>query len=239
MTQQFRQLQERVLARLPFADKLRASLYLLVGFAISAICLMAFAEIAEEVITQDELVHFDQLLADAIYATVSEGQVRAFAIITLFGGQAIVVIAVIGGLYFALKRHWAQLVVWLVAIGGGELLNLLLKALFDRPRPVFDVPLSEAVNASFPSGHAMMSFITYGLLTYLLFQIVHNLTARILIVGGALLLVVLISLSRLVLGVHFISDIAAGMAAGGVWLSMCLLVLEYIRRREQMAAAAS
>lgn len=232
MTKPFQRIGRYVREHVPMADRILASLYLIIGFIVSFACLHLFAEIAEEVISEDELVLFDQMLADALHVSVSQTQVQAFAFITLFGSQIVALIAVMGGLYYVIKRQWTRLVVWLVAIAGGELLNLALKSLFSRPRPSFDISFATAVNASFPSGHAMLSLITYGLLTYLAFQIIHNLRARILIAGIAILLVTAICLSRLVLGVHYISDVVAGMAVGGMWLSACIVALEFVRRRK-------
>ena len=83
---------------------------------------------------------------------------------------------------------------------------------------------------SFPSGHAMESFVAYGMLAYLAVLALKTWEARVAAVCGAALLVVLIGFSRMYLGVHYFSDVIAGYAAGGVWLSALITGAETIRR---------
>lgn len=123
-----------------------------------------------------------------------------------------------------------MLVTWLAAVGGGAVLNRLLKGLFSRPRPVFEHPLLLETSYSFPSGHAMEALIAYGFLAYLAVLALGNWQARVGVVFGAALLVVLIGFSRMYLGVHYFSDVVAGYAAGGVWLSALISGTETIRR---------
>src|SRR6478672_2858095 len=113
------------------------------------------------------------------------------------------------------------------------LLDLALKRVFHRTRPTWDVPLLTARGWSFPSGHAMGSLIAYGMLAYLLVRDAKGRRARVAIVVGAVLLVLLIGLSRMVLGVHYFSDVLGGYAAGVVWLAACITSLEVARRMPQ------
>jgi undecaprenyl-diphosphatase len=85
---------------------------------------------------------------------------------------------------------------------------------------------------SFPSGHAMMSMIGYGMLTYFVLIRVQNRWARFAIVIAAAILIFLIGFSRIYLGVHFFSDVVAGFAAGGLWLITCIGALEFLRNRQ-------
>jgi undecaprenyl-diphosphatase len=132
-----------------------------------------------------------------------------------------------------LHRHWSTLAAWLVAVLGGEGLNLLLKDLFARPRPHFEHPLVAETSHSFPSGQAMESLVAYGMLAYLLaVLILRGRAKRAVAVGGASVLVILIGFSRLYLGAHYPSDVVGGFAAGGAWLSAVITGWEAIRRRD-------
>ena len=124
---------------------------------------------------------------------------------------------------------------WLAAVAGSAVLNQLLKGLFERPRPYFEHPLLIEPSYPFPSGHAMESFVVYGMLVYFAVLALRSWKARVAVVCGAALLVVLIGFSRMYLGVHYFSDVLAGYAAGGVWLSALITGVETIRRSKKEA----
>jgi undecaprenyl-diphosphatase len=120
----------------------------------------------------------------------------------------------------------------LVAVLGGEALNLLLKDLFARPRPHFERPLLVETSYSFPSGQAMESLVVYGILAYFAVLAFSGRGKRAGSVGGAAVLVILIGFSRVYLGAHYVSDVIGGFAAGGAWLSAVITGWETIRRRD-------
>jgi membrane-associated phospholipid phosphatase len=130
------------------------------------------------------------------------------------------------------RRCWSPLAAWLVAVLGGEALNLSLKDLFARPRPRFVRPLVVETSYSFPSGQAMESLVVYGMLAYFAVLASRGRGTRALSVGGAAVLVVLIGFSRLYLGAHYFSEVAGGFAAGGAWLSAVITGWEVMRRRD-------
>ncbi len=142
---------------------------LLVGLAICIVCLRLFAELVEEVFTKQQFGRLDLALANALHAVATPGATSFFLLVTTLGFQVLWIVAVAVGVYFLWKRRWLRLIVWIVALAGGELLDALLKLWFARPRPAFADPLAVALFYSFPSGHAMLSLITYGLLGYFLF----------------------------------------------------------------------
>lgn len=203
------------------------SLLLVLGLLISIACLLLFAELAESVRESDRLVHFDNALAEELYSRATPNSIRFFQVISFLGSQVVPLIGVIGGIIFIQRRAWPRLIFWIIALVGGELLNLILKQIFARARPVFVNPLVIERYFSFPSGHAMMSIIMYGMLVYLLWRLVKNHRLRIVMLFAAVLLVSVIGISRLYLGVHFFSDVIAGFAAGAVWLVTCILALEW------------
>ena len=99
-------------------------------------------------------------------------------------------------------------------------LHMLLAAAFHRPRPSFAPEFVSNGSFSFPSGHAMESFVVYGILGFLTVERFPRSRPAVWI--GWLGLAVLIGVSRVYLGVHYVSDIAAGFAAGFVWLFTCI-----------------
>lgn len=132
---------------------------------------------------------------------------------------------------YALQRRWLHMVTWLAALAGGVVLSKLLKPLFARSRPSFADPLLVESSYSFPSTHAILSLIAYGVLAYFIVLALQTWRAKTSVIFGAALLVLLIGLSRMYLGVHYFSDVVAGYAAGSVWLSVLITGMETIRRR--------
>ena len=201
-----------------------------IGLLVSIACLWAFGSIVEDLL-EKEPIRFDQWLAVSLHSAATPLATTVFALVTLLGSQAIVAVGALLAVYFVWRREWLNLAVWAVALAGGELLNLLLKLLFARPRPVFSVPLAVAQSYSFPSGHAMMSIIAYGLLAYFAVGAVDARRWRLIVAALAAFLVVAIGFSRLYLGVHYFTDVIGGFAAGWVWLSTCVWALRYGRDR--------
>jgi undecaprenyl-diphosphatase len=149
--------------------------------------------------------------------------------ITFFAsGQFIFVLSLIILIYFLFikKHHWYSLKVPVVAIGSITL-NVILKKLFDRPRPLLP-HLVEASGLSYPSGHAMISFSFYGLLIFLAWQKIKLPWLKWLVCASLLLLIHLIGISRVYLHVHYASDVLAGFALGTVWLIISIFTLNRI-----------
>ncbi|MCC6612672.1 MAG: phosphatase PAP2 family protein [Anaerolineae bacterium] len=207
----------------------RFSIRVLIGFFISVLCLVLFAMLAEDVIEQGHLQLFDQALATELHRANTAYQIQAYKFISLFGYQILFPACAVIALILAARRQWLNLLAWSVALAGGQVLNFLLKTLFARPRPVFADPVVIESYYSFPSGHAMFSLIAYGMLAYLIGLYVKNHYARILVVFLAVLAIVLIGISRMVLGVHYLSDVVGGFIAGGVWLATCIAAVELRR----------
>ena len=152
-------------------------------------------------------------------------------------GTAVVVLAVVGisALFLFLTHHRYSAGLLLVSTGGGIVLNSLLKLGFQRPRPDVIEWGTHAMSSSFPSGHAMSAAIAYGTVGWLAARLAPGRRSRLAILLVAALLVVLISLSRIWLGVHYPSDVLAGFLVGIAWAGFCMVCLEamviYARRR--------
>jgi undecaprenyl-diphosphatase len=200
------------------------------SFAVLALSLHAFAELADGIGPNQDLHVFDKALSDALRVKSSPAVLAFFSAATRLGDGA--TIAVIGagvGLALVLKRRFAPLYAWVLALAGSGLLNVTLKAWFERDRPG-DLPL--LASWSFPSGHAMNSMAAYGMLAYLLSRNVPRRGMPV-VVGAAVTIVLLVGASRIFLGYHYFSDVLAGFAAGLAWLSVCITVAEVGLRRER------
>jgi membrane-associated phospholipid phosphatase len=129
-----------------------------------------------------------------------------------------------------LLRRRARLAGYLVITGvGALLLDPSLKTLVGRLRPVVDSPVAHAPGNSFPSGHALSSMIVYGALS-LVFLPVVGARWRKLFIAAVATIVFLIGLSRIALGVHFLSDVLAGWLLGAAWLGITAYAFRVWRR---------
>lgn len=136
-------------------------------------------------------------------------------------------------LFFGLKREAGAL---LLCVGGGALLNDLLKLLVARPRPAADLikVFGTLDSKSFPSGHVMFYVSYFGFLLFLGYAFLpRNALARRLALLGAALLIMLIGPSRIYLGAHWPSDVLGAYLIGGLWLGFTL----NLHRRHKEAAA--
>lgn len=154
---------------------------------------------------------------------------------TGLGGYAILTLltaAAVSYLLMAGKRGAALLV--LVSIVGGALLSSGLKLGFERPRPDLVPHATRVYTASFPSGHAMLSAITYLTLGALLARVEKSRRISAFIMGLAIVVTLLVGASRVYLGVHWPSDVLAGWSVGAAWASLCWFVALQLQRRGQV-----
>jgi undecaprenyl-diphosphatase len=155
--------------------------------------------------------------------------------ITGLGGYAILTIMTLAALAYLLmagKRGAALLVVG--AVVGGMLLSTALKFGFERPRPDLVPHATRVYTASFPSGHAMLSAVTYLTLGALLTRVQKRRRVRAFIMGLAVVITLLVGASRVYLGVHWPSDVLAGWSVGAAWASLCWFVALQLQRRGQV-----
>ena len=115
------------------------------------------------------------------------------------------------------ERHHAT---WLVVtVFGGAGLGFALKEIVGRARPVLPDPVSAAPGLSFPSGHALGATIGCCLLLLVTLRFLGR-RGRVAAAVAAALIVSTVALARVVLGVHFVSDVLAGIALGVVWVAV-------------------
>ena len=199
--------------------------------ALIAAAWAAFAALAEDVATDDPLVNTDQRFANWLHGHTSPTLTPFFRALTACGSPVVVSLLVVAAaLFLWRRRQLAELGFVAVLFGGVAAIDLLLKALFHRARPVFVDPLAIESSYSFPSGHATLTAAVYGALAFLLARRLRTWPARLALTGAAVGWILLVGFSRLYLGLHFLSDVAAGFAVGLGWLFVCVLALSLYER---------
>lgn len=207
-------------------------LHLTIGLALLVLAAWVFSEIAEDVVTGDTITLVDVQLAHWFHDRATPGFTRAMLIVTHWNGiVGSSIMAVLLALWFWRRHAHYWLIVCLVAVPGGMLLNVALKHVFRRTRPSFDEPLLSLMTYSFPSGHTAAATVFYGLLACYLVRRVRTWRARALVLLAAVLMVMLVALSRMYLGVHYLSDVLAAAAEGAAWLAICITAVSTLHRR--------
>jgi membrane-associated phospholipid phosphatase len=136
-------------------------------------------------------------------------------------------LVVCGGFFLARKKDWPALLLLLIAVVLGNLLVEPLQAWFQRPRPVPDLP--GARGFSFPSGSACFAAVVYGALAYYTSRHTSKGWSKLVLFLGALAAVILVGLSRLVLRLHWLTDVLGAYALASTWLVFNFLLYQKIR----------
>jgi undecaprenyl-diphosphatase len=126
------------------------------------------------------------------------------------------IVVMTAGLFLCLRRRGEALLL-LAAAGGGLALTNVLKDLFHAGRPPLTPEQAAGLNASFPSGHAMLSATVYLTLGALIGHFAERRLIRLYVMGAAILLTALIGLSRIYLGLHWTTDVLGGWCVGAAW----------------------
>ena len=231
MLEQIRDLQARPLER--FAARASAGLVAVTAMGLVFALLLALVHGAWAPL--DEL---DRAVADALNSRVagSRPMVNLLKGVTDFGGRTVLTLVLLVGATYLLIRRQPRLAVYVAATAGGAfVLDPVVKLLVERIRPVVEVPVAAAPGPSFPSGHALGSLVSYGVLLLVFLPTLRR-RWRAGAFAVVAVLVVLIGFSRVALGVHYLTDVVAGWALGIVWLTVTAVAFRTWRRETGRSA---
>lgn len=215
-----------------------------IAFFILGAGLWGFVELADEVREGDTRQMDEAILlamrvpgsqADPVGPAWVEEMFRDFTALGGFGVLTLITAASVGYLWLRGMKRVALAVI--LAIGSGLLLSLALKAGFDRPRPDLVSHGSMIYTSSFPSGHAMLAAVVFLTCGAFLAAAHGRRRVRVYILGYAVLLTLLVGVSRVYLGVHWPTDVLAGWAAGSAWAAVCWLVARGLQARGRIECA--
>ena len=198
-------------------------LHLTVGALILIGAGWLFGGVAQDVVSGDPLTVVDGQVAAWFHARAVPTLTDGMLVISDFNGiVGITILSLLVSIYLIWKREWPWLGALVLAVPGGMLLNVLTKHAFGRVRPSFTDPILTLTTFSFPSGHVAGASLFYGFLAVYLVPKIPTWRWRVLVVLTAFFAIVLIALSRVYLGVHFLSDALAAFAESTAWLAFTL-----------------
>ena len=208
------------------------SIHLAAGFVISAILIWIFGEIMGSIMPEKPLNIIDQwVLERALYFRTPSLNAIMVGVTQLGSLAVIVILSLPISMLLFLRRKFDALICYLTSVIGGAFLNYILKAAIQRDRPITDETLVHVTSFSFPSGHAMLSTILYGMIGYYLIRYINSWRLRSFVALSMVFIILLIGFTRIYLQVHYLSDIIAGYVGGGLWLVICITGLEIYRKR--------
>ena len=185
--------------------------------------LVLFVAVTQGWVDRSELYEIDRGVHRVLDGSFGVGLIEAMRVVTRLGD--LLTAGIIGGVLavvFVVRRSWEQLTAAVLTFVVGEGLLWTMKAIFSRDRPGSD--LIDTAGASFPSGHAFTGVIVYGFLLVVVWR--WNVPAAVRWGATFVLLAVAITiaLSRIVLGVHWVTDVLGGFSFGVAWLMTSLLL---------------
>lgn len=195
---------------------------LFVELLVGLLFIIAFLSLLLE-IARHHLETFDTTIIAWVYAFRSESLTEVMKFFTFLGGEVFLISGILMFLALIYRKHKISFFNFCVLLVFGTVINLLLKFIYQRPRPDY-LPMLFESTYSFPSGHAMNSFIFYSLVGYFIIRNTKNKSVWIVTVVSLSLLIFIIGLSRIYLGVHYPSDVLAGYLSGILWLLLIVVV---------------
>jgi len=158
---------------------------------------------------------------------------------SLGSGGVLILITLASAVYLALQEKTRIMFFLLAAVFGGMILGLVLKDLYGRPRP--DLISKEALplTLSFPSGHSMSAAVVYLPLGALLARVQPRFRLKAYLLSLALLITIVVGLSRIYLGVHWPTDVLAGWTAGAGWALICWTIALLLQKQGTVERVAS
>jgi len=195
---------------------------MLLGIFLSISSNVLFIKLSTEVFEQPAFI-YDQTISQIIYSLRSPLLTKIMLLITHLGGSYVLIPATIITIFLIIRKHQEEAFLFSIILIMGLILNTSLKSILHRPRPDI-TPLINETSYSFPSGHAMNSFVFYTTVSFYSFRFTRKKKLSIFISFASLLMILLIGFSRVYLGVHYPTDILAGYFAGLAWFATAIFM---------------
>jgi len=220
----------------------RTEIVALSALFVVAMGIMTFVELADDMTEADGRA-FDQAVLLALRPGGSADgwgppwlETAALDLTSLGGIAVLGLFAVIVVLFLVLQRKRLSALLLVFGLAGGVALSEGLKAVFGRDRPPAAYQAVETINASFPSGHALLSAVFYLSFGVMLTRAFPRRRFKAYVLGVALLLTLIVGLTRVYLAAHWASDVLAGWSVGAAWAMALWLVAYAVQRRQAVHA---
>lgn len=231
----------RLLADAARILRARIELSGLLVLGLAAAALWVFAAVADEV-TEGETRDFDHAVIVSLRSADEPSDPwgplwleEVARDVTALGGVAVLLLLTAGSATFLSLQGQKRASLYIVAVVvAGMLVSTLLKQLFDRPRPDLVPHLAQVYTSSFPSGHSMMSTLTYLSLAGVIARHQRRRRVKVFVVAAAALVALLVGTTRVYLGVHYPTDVLAGWTAGAAWALACVVLARSLARRGEI-----
>jgi membrane-associated phospholipid phosphatase len=193
-------------------------------------CIVVFA-FATRMVFIEKKTDVDEAVFAFLKPYITPGRTSFMAFISFLGKHTLLIPLnfLLIGFFLYRKKKWLAIRIASLALSS-LLLKFMLKLFFQRERP--SIPVIEKVwGYSFPSGHALIGVVFYGLLIYVVWHEVKQKWLKTALISFFALLILFISFSRIYLRVHYASDVIAGLAVGIIWLVLSLRIMDRIEKR--------
>lgn len=192
---------------------------------------LSFYTIAEDYAANGWLSSMDRNAAEFFRQLITPRLTRVVLFVTSFGSvPAVTTVSVVVAIVLILKREMYRFFALALTIGGGRVVTVALKYLFQRARPAPENPIVTYVSYSFPSGHTMGTTLLCGSLAIMAAASVNGFAKRAGFFLLAAVWVIVIGATRIYLGAHYLTDVIGGFTACVAWLTVCWTAVESLRR---------
>jgi len=174
-------------------------------------------------LSSSNLQFFDNSLSQLVYSLRTPLVTRFMVFSTNLGSSYTLIFMALFTILLSYRHHRREAYLFILVILMGFVINFVLKNIIERPRPDIS-PLINESTYSFPSGHAMNSFVFYVTLSFYIYHFTRRKILSLIITLISLVTILLIGFSRVYLGIHYPSDILAGYTVGFWWFVTALVI---------------
>lgn len=200
---------------------------LTLAFSIFFALTILLLGIVEDVLERDFIVQFDHWVATTMAQAHTQSVVSVFHTITILGSPSVVIpLWVTILIILSIFKNYLLALPLFISLIGSTGMAALAKYGFARPRPIEALYIEHS--ASFPSAHATLAMSFYAVLFYLWWRRTSNWNIQVFITFLGTSFVLLLASSRIIIGVHYVSDVIAGLLLGGLWFTATISLYEWL-----------